>query len=163
MKEWRRGHSGYGEDSQKLRTSLRDIAEQIVALVEDLEVLNPRPTQTKVSDAATRARNLQRLRAKRERIFGASLFGEPAWDILLDLYVSEANGREECVSNACLASRVPPTTALRWLRGLEEQGWISRRADDADRRRTLVKLTPKARDAMDRFFGQPELQRFAAE
>ena len=59
-------------------------------------------------------------RRARTAIFGADaeLFGEPAWDILLDAAIMEGQGRSVSVTSACLAADVPPTTALRYLSAL---------------------------------------------
>lgn len=72
------------------------------------------------------------------------LFGEPAWDILLDLYVAHLDGRQVAVSSACIAACVPPTTALRYLNRLERSGLIRRRPDAKDHRRVLVAPSQRA-------------------
>lgn len=79
----------------------------------------------------------------------AGLFGDPAWDILLDLYVARSEDREISVSSACAAGRVPATTGLRWLDRLEVAGLISRRPAANDRRRVLVELTEEAIPALE--------------
>ena len=38
------------------------------------------------------------------------LFGEPAWDILLDLYIANVENKPVSVSSACIGSAAPPTT-----------------------------------------------------
>lgn len=82
-------------------------------------------------------------RRRRDEVFGSDLFGEPAWDIMLDLFVAEAKGRRVSVSSACIAASVPPTTALRWIGNLQERGVIARRQDAFDARRTWLTLTPE--------------------
>ncbi len=92
-------------------------------------------------------------RRKRAKIFGDSeLFGEPAWDILLDLYIAQADDKPVSVSSACIGSAAPPTTGLRWLGVLADQGLLEREHDPHDQRRVLVRLTDKALRAMDRYF-----------
>ncbi|NQX94518.1 MAG: winged helix DNA-binding protein [Erythrobacter sp.] len=92
-------------------------------------------------------------RRKRTVIFGdPELFGEPAWDILLDLYIAQVEGKAVSVSSACIGSASPPTTGLRWLGVLAEQGLLHREHDPQDQRRVLVRLTDKALDAMDDYF-----------
>ena len=76
------------------------------------------------------------------------MFEEAAWDILLDLFVSEREGREISVSSACIAANVPPTTALRWIGLLEDRGAILREPDPTDRRRINLRLSDEARAAM---------------
>lgn len=92
-------------------------------------------------------------RRKRASVFGdTELFGEPAWDILLDLYIAQAEEKPVSVSSACIGSAAPPTTGLRWLGVLAEQGLVEREHDPQDQRRVLVRLTEKALDAMDTYF-----------
>lgn len=86
-----------------------------------------------------------RSRDERDRVFGADLFFDPAWNMLLDLYVNERRGAVVSVSSLCIAARVPSTTALRWLTLLERRGLIGRRPDDYDRRRSFLFLTGDGR------------------
>jgi DNA-binding MarR family transcriptional regulator len=98
-----------------------------------------------------RVRNILRLRRRREALFGSALFGEPAWDMLLELYAAELTGRRVSVSGLCGVSGVPSTTALRWIKMLENADWITRKADPVDGRRSFLSLTAKARTAMEAF------------
>ncbi len=98
-----------------------------------------------------------KLRAKRRKLFDSRLFGEPAWDILLELYYSDLRRRAETVSGLCIASGAPSTTALRWLQALENEGLLRREADPTDRRRFFVRLTAKARDALNELFVSSDL------
>lgn len=99
------------------------------------------------------ARETYAKRRKRTSIFGdPELFGEPGWDILLDLYIAQIEDKPVSVSSACIGSASPPTTGLRWLGVLTEQGLIQREHDPKDQRRVLVRLTEKALEAMDRYF-----------
>lgn len=82
-------------------------------------------------------------RRARDRVLGAALFANPAWDILLDIYVNHARGRRECIGAICTASSSPATTALRWISVLEAQNLIVRSADPSDKRRALVDFTPE--------------------
>lgn len=99
------------------------------------------------------ARKAYSLRRKRQAIFGnPDLFGEPAWDILLDLFIAAGEGKPVSVSSACIGSAAPATTGLRWLGVLADEGLILREADAEDHRRVLVRLTPVGQAAMERFF-----------
>ena len=80
-------------------------------------------------------------RRERKRHFDAHLFGEPGWDILLDLYVSYCRDETVDITGASIASGVAQTTALRYLRDLEESGLIEREADPHDLRRKLVTIS----------------------
>ena len=94
------------------------------------------------------ARRMYALRRSRDESFGAGLFSEPAWDLLLHLFVAGAEGRRESVSSACDGTAAPATTALRKLRQLEEGGWILREGDPEDARRSFVRLSPQAVEQM---------------
>lgn len=83
-----------------------------------------------------------------------NLFSEPAWDLLLDLYIREKSGSRSSVTSACIGSRAPHTTALRHISALCKSKWISRIPDDADKRRFWLALTPLATAKLDRHFDQ---------
>lgn len=80
-------------------------------------------------------------RVRRKKFLNNEILGEPAWDILLDLFISRVRNVRISVTSACIASQVPPTTALRWLTVLEGHGLIIREDDLLDGRRTWVQLT----------------------
>lgn len=97
---------------------------------------------------ATLASVIYQSRRKRSAHLAGSLFAEPAWDMLLDLFVSSVQGRRLSVTSLCIASDVPPTTALRWLADLEEHQLAERRPVPHDRRVSEVLLTDRGRRLM---------------
>jgi DNA-binding MarR family transcriptional regulator len=94
------------------------------------------------------ARRFLKARRWRDELLGADLFSDPAWDILLDLFASEAEGRNVSVSSACVAACVPATTAIRWISRLETLGLIERHSDPDDQRRSNLRLSAKAKQAV---------------
>lgn len=96
-------------------------------------------------------RRIIRERRVRERYFNEVRFGEPAWDIILDLTLAWFENKTVAVSSLCIASGVPMSTAMRWINDMIEAGTIDRWIDPADGRRTLVRITPATRDAMLRY------------
>lgn len=98
------------------------------------------------------ARWLYWSRGVRPTTLSPGLFGEPAWDLLLDLYIREKTGSRSSVTSACIGSRAPHTTALRHIEGLRQSGWIERIPDEADKRRFWLALTPTAIDKLDHHF-----------
>ncbi len=72
-----------------------------------------------------------------------SLFGEPGWDILLDLFIARKTRTALQVSSVCAGAGIPSTTILRWIARLEREGLIVRMADQEDARRRYVSLTHK--------------------
>jgi DNA-binding MarR family transcriptional regulator len=53
------------------------------------------------------------------------------------------------ITSLCIASQAPPTTALRWINRLEQEGHIERTPDADDKRRIYVRLTPRTIAALD--------------
>ncbi len=97
-------------------------------------------------------RRIIRHRQLRARHFDGQLFGDPAWDMLLDLTAARAEHRRVSVTSLCIASGVPPTTALRWIGQMVEQGQFVRVGDQTDRRRAFIELSDNCADAMARYF-----------
>lgn len=95
------------------------------------------------------ARQIYAERRRRHKFLPADLFGEPTWDILLDLYIAAREDRRVPTTSSCIGAHVPPTTALRWLRILETRGLVEREDDGRDGRRTFVRLTGHGLNAMD--------------
>ncbi|MCL9982813.1 MAG: MarR family winged helix-turn-helix transcriptional regulator [Erythrobacter sp.] len=147
---------------------LQPLADELAAIAAKLrDVASPSADVLEAANNAQRTQRLERserrylalarqayaLRRKRAAIFGnPELFGEPAWDILLDLYIAQAEGKPVSVSSACIGSAAPPTTGLRWLGVLADEGLVVRENDADDNRRVLVRLTRTGITAMERFF-----------
>ena len=96
-------------------------------------------------------RRIIRERRVRERFFKKARFGEPAWDIILDLTLASFEGKTVAVSSLCIASGVPMSTAMRWINEMIEAGLIDRWIDPTDGRRNLMQVSPATRDAMLRY------------
>lgn len=91
-------------------------------------------------------------RQARARFLDPELFGEPAWDMLLDLTAAEGEGKRVSVTSLCIAAGVPATTALRWIAQMVDCGLFVRMPDPGDRRRAFIGLSDKARAAMTAYF-----------
>lgn len=98
------------------------------------------------------AKAVQRERLRRVDCFPQGLFGEPSWDILLDLFIAWQSGEERLVKEACIASQVPEATALRYIDLLIKAGLVDRRQDPNDQRRKFVRLTGDGRARMKAYF-----------
>ncbi len=96
---------------------------------------------------ADRVRNM---RLRRNDLFEAPLFRDPAWDMLLELYVAEQNQRDIPVSSLSYASGVSLSTAARHVAELETHRLVHRVRDEQDQRRAVVRPTPKALAAVER-------------
>ena len=101
------------------------------------------------------ARLVRQVIAKRQaraKFFDAELFADPAWDMLLDLTAARVERKRVSVTSLCIASAVPPTTALRWIGQMVDAGLFIRVEDETDRRRAFIDLSDRAVDAMARYF-----------
>jgi hypothetical protein len=87
--------------------------------------------------AAAKAKELLLFRRRRNEMFGQDLFGEPAWHIILELFIAKAEGRQVTIKSACIGSGVPMSTALRWVSRLTDQGVALRRKRDGRARHVL--------------------------
>ena len=83
---------------------------------------------------------------RRQRVIGAAILGDPAWEILLDL----ADAGPLKTSAVGASTRIPATTALRYIRMLEKQGLIERDSLPGDSRLTIVTLSEAGREAVER-------------
>lgn len=89
------------------------------------------------------ARSLYAERRLRDHFF-PGMFGEPGWDLLLELYIARLEGRWVNATDATKASRAAATTGLRLLDRMEAERLIVRRPDPRHHRGLLVELTEQA-------------------
>ena len=99
-------------------------------------------------------RQIIRQRQLRARFFDGDLFADPAWDMFLDLTAARAEHTRVSVSSLCIASGVPPTTALRWIGQMTAAGLLQRVEDETDRRRAFITLSDQVADCMARYFAE---------
>ncbi|WP_422059840.1 winged helix DNA-binding protein [Sphingopyxis sp.] len=90
-------------------------------------------------------------RRTRDRLFGMDLFAEPAWDMLLDLYIQRHRGRQVSIHSLCIAAAVPQTTALRWINKLDANGLVVREPCQHDNRVIHASLSAAGTDLMERY------------
>lgn len=150
-------HESAGDDPVQ---RLRELGAEVARIAQALDTLDDRsvvadrrpsyrsepggdqPVDAKAIRAMIRARRM------RDQFFAGELFADPAWDILLDLMAARLEGREVGVSSLCIAAAVPPTTALRWISAMTEQGMLVRVADADDRRRIFIRLSADTAERM---------------
>lgn len=101
-------------------------------------------------------RKIIRQRQLRARFFEGDLFADPAWDMLLDLTAARSEHKRVSVTSLCIASGVPPTTALRWISQMTDAGLLCRAEDATDRRRAFIALSDKAAENMAHYFAEIE-------
>ena len=105
-------------------------------------------------------RRVQKARKIRAEFFGADLFADPAWDMLLELYANELGQQRVSVSSASDAAGVPLSTALRWMAALEERNLVKRKSDPLDGSRVWISLTAHGASLMHRYFTATQITTF---
>jgi DNA-binding MarR family transcriptional regulator len=98
---------------------------------------------------AALSRRIFEFRRRRAEVFGKGMFGEPAWDMLLALYMEASSGPKVTVGRLSEMTDTAQTTAIRWLDYLENHGLVRREPHPTDRRAVRVELTGKGRSALD--------------
>lgn len=108
------------------------------------------PTANDLSDAALveRARLLLDERRIRRRFLPDELFHEPAWDMLLALFVARDERLPMNVKTLVSLSDAPTTTSQRWIEHLYQSKLINRVTDTVDRRRRDILLSQFGDQAM---------------
>lgn len=101
------------------------------------------------SDLVAVARGVLESRRRRAAVFAlaADIFHEPAWDLLLDLFVAEGEGRNPDLAAMCANAGIREQTALRWITSLEQLDLVRGHADPVTGRPTL-RLTTRGQQAM---------------
>jgi DNA-binding MarR family transcriptional regulator len=106
------------------------------------------PSRPRKEGRAGAVSHYLRMRRYREKLFG-EIFADPAWDMLLELYLAELEKRQLSVTAVSVAGAVPPSTGIRWITTMTEAGMIERVADPYDRRRTYLHLSKATYDLLD--------------
>ncbi len=126
------------------------------ALVESVIMQSAAPTGDPAGRRLAFAKWILGSRRRRSKAFKNIRFGEPTWDMILDLYIADREGRRVDVSGLCLASGVAPTTALRYVELLVDDALIAKVGDAHDGRRSFVNISGTLRDAIDEWLDQAE-------
>ena len=133
---------------------LRGVSDAMIGFrAEPIGYLAP-PSAVTASDV----RAIIRLRRMRDRFFRSDLFADPAWDMLLDLMAARLERIQVAVSSLCIAAAVPPTTALRWIKTMSENGMFVRVADPEDGRRVFIALSEGAAAGMTSYLSAAKAQ-----
>ncbi len=106
----------------------------------------PAPSSRAAPSHAAFVTGILHARARFSDRFDASLFSDPAYDMLLALFSANEHGRTMTTNSCCAAARVPRTTALRWIKLLTARGHVIATDDPTDRRSTLLQLSPTAHE-----------------
>ena len=93
-------------------------------------------------------------RRLRQRFFNAIMFGEPAWDVLLMLYICEQSFGRLTMSRLAEWVEAPLTTVGRWVKYLEDEQLAQRESHPTDRRTVFISLRDKGRTALDSYLSR---------
>lgn len=99
-----------------------------------------------------RARRHLRERQLRKQFFSRAIHGEPAWDTLLVLYISEFSGRRFTIGRLADWIQAPLSTAQRWIAYLEKERLIGKEGHPEDKRIAFLRLLDKGRAILDDYF-----------
>jgi hypothetical protein len=123
---------------------LTSIEQRLAQIRHQASATQQEPQRAGASAPLTLARKAYHERRRRDQVFlGIGIFGEPAWDILLDLFIARETGANIAVSSACIAAAAPGTTALRYIEALHSRGLVERDPDPDDRRRIWLRLSDR--------------------
>ncbi len=105
--------------------------------------------------ALCNAEAVVRRRILRKQLIGnAELFGEPAWDMLIDLFIHECRGQQLSMSSLCATAGIPTSSAMKLAQRLCEAGILERTPDVFDGRRTLMKIAPEIAHRLRAYFAE---------
>ena len=125
-------------------------ATEVAALKRVLEIFRARvlePGAVDESDARKVAAQIMfETRQARSRLFPASMFSDPAWDMLIALYIADQAPAAADLARSISAS---VTTAMRWIEILEAHKFIVREQSPTDRRAHTIRLSEQARNNLD--------------
>jgi DNA-binding MarR family transcriptional regulator len=136
----------------RLTGEARSLRDRLLHLLNALDELPEPQMELRATATVERIRTVLRARRMRDQFFEPALFADPAWDILLELYLAELAQYRASVGTVCIGAAVAATTALRWINLLEKKGLVLRRPDPNDARRFYLSLSAEATKAMDSFF-----------
>jgi len=106
-----------------------------------------------VARACRNAETVLRRRILRKQLVGSiELFGEPAWDMLLDLFIHNCKGQQLSMSSLCATAGIPTSSAMKLAQRLCEAGILERTPDIFDGRRTLMKIAPEVAHRLRAYF-----------
>jgi DNA-binding MarR family transcriptional regulator len=111
---------------------------------------NLAPEQIEAEALLERAKSILRIRQSRERLLGRAMIGEPAFDLLMCLYV-RSDERDTSLTTLANTAAVPYSSAIRWITYLSDKGLVARTVSDRDRRVICVGLTTRGRAIVDEF------------
>lgn len=100
-----------------------------------------------------RAIQARRLRATMSAFLPPDLLVDPAWDMMLELFIAVGSGERLHVKDLILLSGESAASAIRRIDRLQAAGLLVRKPAPEDHRRVQVDLTDRGRAAMAAMLG----------
>jgi FixJ family two-component response regulator/DNA-binding MarR family transcriptional regulator len=148
--DYRQEMEGRVLDSAAAR-DLAQIVDQFKSFIMNGKAAPAAPGPAGDDDRLRKANHFISIRKLRDAHLPAAEFDEPLWFMMLDLYQSQITGQRVSISNLCLSSGIPQTTALRRIDDLVSRGLVHRVPDQNDRRRAFVELSEDGNARISRF------------
>ncbi len=128
-------------DSARLEAALAILRQASVRVALLSDPLSPEAGQS----LRIVAERLYAERRKRDEYFPPSLFGEPAWDLLLALFIAHDDGRHVSLSEAYDAAKVDPREGPPLIEKLIAAGLVTR----SHNRGNAILLTDQGMDRLN--------------
>lgn len=124
------------------------------ALVENLlSALDRGKLSTSQGNLAEAIRDIEvAIRSIRRSYFPQTYFSDGIWDILLELHAAHRDKGAIAITNIGLEVGIPLATAIRYIKRLEQDGFVVREPDPQDKRRFFISLTKAGRALMNDVF-----------
>ena len=98
------------------------------------------------------ARSIYKSRLDRLSFLDEDLLGEPAWNILLYLFIVNGTGKTTYISELCSAANAPQSVAARWISILEKRGLIVNWTDEEGLKELKISLSNKGVNQLTEYF-----------
>lgn len=141
---------------------VRSIARSLAVIADDLEITPGTALErgeSRIGDEASAcatmlacAEFIRWANRQGDQFLGHALPREPAWEIMLVLFVNRLRDVRLSTSRLCWASRLPDKTGRRRIAQLTEAGLVESIASQTNRRASYPVLTERGFDAMAGYF-----------
>ena len=115
--------------------------------------IEQRPAHTGSGPLKLCARRIYEGRKRRSAHFGQQMFNEPAWEMLLILYL-EDSGERQLQARLVELSGASRSTGNRWIDFLVRKGLAKREEHPTDKRRNFVTLSEKGRTLLELYLSE---------
>src|SRR3546814_13230382 len=92
--------------------------------------------------SAERRRTARRRLLRRHIVGSRNYLGEPAWDMLIDIFIQHCAERKIATGDLCVSSALPLSTALRLVQRMCDDGLIRQIADTTAVSSQFLVFTP---------------------